>query len=137
MSARRSKKPLKDDASTIGARMRKLGYPAGATYAHYLASPHWAEVRRRWFAANPSKLCECGKRGTQLHHKTYVRLGAERLADLELLCRGCHEARHGRKSGQRKKPGRPHSRGLKIRHIEPDPQPRDEWRYVPDYSRAR
>jgi 5-methylcytosine-specific restriction endonuclease McrA len=66
----------------------------------YLQSPHWQTTR--WLKRTQVLLekgsvqCEdCGnKKNLQVHHETYERLGAERLADLKLLCDGCHKKRH-------------------------------------------
>lgn len=51
--------------------------------------------------ARASGACEdCGRGGDgvalDLHHLTYDRYGHERATDLLLLCRGCHDRRHGR-----------------------------------------
>jgi 5-methylcytosine-specific restriction endonuclease McrA len=67
------------------------------TYRQYLQSPHWHDVRKRFWN---SKLCDgtcevCG--GTerlQVHHNTYKRIGNERLNDLVLLCDDCHKEAH-------------------------------------------
>jgi hypothetical protein len=64
--------------------------------ASYLASEWWAEVRAR-FNADPNTPHACAVCGTpryQLHHRTYERLGAERLSDLLPLCSTHHEALH-------------------------------------------
>jgi hypothetical protein len=64
-------------------------------YPKYLRSDHW----RTLSAAKVEDVgfrCERCKRRTQLevHHMTYERLGAERLSDLRVLCRSCHEKHH-------------------------------------------
>ena len=60
-------------------------------YRLYLKSDLWYNVRKVKIAQ--MKVCEeCG--GTkilQCHHLTYKRLGRERLSDLKLLCRKCHD----------------------------------------------
>lgn len=78
------------DTSTIAGRIRELGFER---YADYLASPHWEDVRQRFYAVNPRQ-CACGSKAVALHHRTYERLGAERLEDLEAVCRKCHRDRH-------------------------------------------
>jgi hypothetical protein len=66
-------------------------------YYSYLASRKWAKkcakVRRR-----ARGRCErCHSRPLRdTHHKTYVRLGHERLRDLKGLCRPCHDWLHGK-----------------------------------------
>lgn len=69
----------------------------GITYQQYLASEHWQDVRRRYWASKlHDRTCyACGKTGAlEVHHKTYKRIGHERLHDLCLLCRECHQSTH-------------------------------------------
>jgi hypothetical protein len=59
-------------------------------YRDYLNSIDWylirVEVKKR-----ASGRCErCSATGVEVHHRTYERLGHERLDDLELLCKPCH-----------------------------------------------
>lgn len=64
-------------------------------YEAYLRTPAWR--RRRDGALRRARwTCErCpAQRGLQVHHKTYVRLGAELDTDLEVLCPTCHEGHH-------------------------------------------
>lgn len=66
-------------------------------YRAYLRTPHWQDVRRRYWASKMPKRCAvCGRTDTplDLHHRTYKRIGNERLSDLILLCRQCHEETH-------------------------------------------
>lgn len=66
-------------------------------YHRYLSSPKWQEVRRRFWQSKLPKCCYvCSIKNVpfDLHHKTYRRLGRERLTDLVLLCRPCHEQVH-------------------------------------------
>lgn len=74
-----------------------------AQYEGYLLSPRWAAKRRAKLIEANYTCAVCGYCGTKnpidipldVHHKTYARLGDERLTDLEVLCRGCHERKHG------------------------------------------
>ena len=66
-------------------------------YQKYLQSSHWKDIRRRY---RESKLfdgqcyaCSSTER-LQLHHKSYNRLGRERLTDLIYLCDECHSIIH-------------------------------------------
>jgi hypothetical protein len=69
-------------------QLADLGYPS---YAVYLRSLHWMEVRAR----QPKTPCvRCGRRASQLHHQTYERLGDERPEDLAWLCQICHRVVH-------------------------------------------
>lgn len=66
-----------------------------AEYAAYLRSPHWRDVKRRYRASKLPKKCKvCGEAMYDLHHRTYKRLGNERLADLVPLCRTHHQGLH-------------------------------------------
>lgn len=88
---------------TFQQRLRMLGYPS---YAAYLRSPHWQQVRRAyWAGAGPSPHCAVCERtdALQLHHRTYRRLGRERLDDLVLLCADHHRAVHQAVRGVRTK----------------------------------
>lgn len=65
-------------------------------YQNYLKSDEWRAITRRvWGQAN-GKCASCGGKGSHVHHKTYDRLGHEFDADLELLCRFCHDRVHDR-----------------------------------------
>lgn len=61
----------------------------------YISSPLWAKIRQLALGHYGCICSRCGERGTDVHHKTYERWGGnEKLEDLEVLCRGCHEAHH-------------------------------------------
>ena len=68
-------------------------------YQTYLISPEWAKLRSQ-VRTRCKNLCEkCKVRRVEaIHHKTYVRLGNERLEDLLGVCRKCHEKIHGIRS---------------------------------------
>lgn len=78
---------------TRNQRLRKLGFE---DYNAYMASPEWAEVKRRYRASLRPQ--DCGLCGTdqniQIHHMTYDRIGEEELADLAALCGDCHSMLH-------------------------------------------
>lgn len=77
---------------SFGDRLRVLGYDS---YPAYLASNHWANVRREWAASGRAKCCAvCGHGRYELHHHSYRRLGRESLDDLTPLCRTCHGRAH-------------------------------------------
>lgn len=68
-----------------------------AGYKAYMRSPQWQEVRKRYWRSGLPKECFCcHAKGVplDLHHKTYKNLGCERLMDLTLLCRPCHDEVH-------------------------------------------
>ena len=67
------------------------------SYQEYLASDHWMDIRSRFWKSKLHKgACDvCGSRSNlQIHHKTYTRIGHERLGDLCLLCGNCHTGTH-------------------------------------------
>lgn len=73
-------------------------------YEGYLNSQTWKNIRYAKLVSVDFKCeaCNYGEYEFQegpidVHHKTYERLGDERMSDLEVLCRPCHEKRHGRK----------------------------------------
>lgn len=72
-------------------RLRELGYD---TYAAYLKSAAWRDVRRRYRESDLPQICMCGASKVQLHHTTYDRVGRELLEDLIPLCAPCHEQAH-------------------------------------------
>ena len=82
--------------SHVAEFKRKLSELGFKDYAEYLASNHWVDVRRRFWASKLPKCrggCGSGLR-LELHHRTYKRLGAEYLMDLILVCRDCHQKIH-------------------------------------------
>jgi 5-methylcytosine-specific restriction endonuclease McrA len=77
-------------------------------YVKYLESQYWQEVRKSELKEQAKErgynYCEkCGatpndvtrETALHVHHKTYERLGEERLEDLMIICRTCHEKEHG------------------------------------------
>jgi 5-methylcytosine-specific restriction endonuclease McrA len=61
----------------------------------YLFTDHWRWTSRRKIEQVP--YCEqCGVRWQlDAHHLHYRTLGMERMTDLIVLCRPCHEKEHG------------------------------------------
>lgn len=67
------------------------------TYKEYLQSEHWKDIKKRFYKSklNKHKCYVCGNRyDLHLHHKSYKRLGEERLWDLVQLCGRCHKQAH-------------------------------------------
>jgi 5-methylcytosine-specific restriction endonuclease McrA len=71
--------------------LKQLGY---RTYSDYTRSAHWRDVKARYRASDLPQACRCGEEKVQYHHKTYERLGAEELTDIEPLCSRCHTVVH-------------------------------------------
>jgi len=76
---------------TLHRRLLKLGY---YSYADYLKSGHWTDLRKRFFRSGLQKHCFCSNRRVQLHHRTYCRLGREFLNDLVAMCDTHHKLFH-------------------------------------------
>jgi len=72
--------------STDGKRSRK--------YLEYISSPAWYWKRHEKLKLVTS--CErCGSQEQlEIHHRTYERLGDERMEDLEVCCNPCHFREH-------------------------------------------
>lgn len=64
-------------------------------YDEYLKSDAWNERRGLLLERFSHKCQVCGS-STRLHihHRTYERLGNERMEDLTVLCEACHQAFH-------------------------------------------
>ena len=76
---------------------RARGALAPSQYRAYVDGPAWV-ARKRWWRDHRSarrRRCQvCRSTHYDLHHRTYVRLGRERLRDLVPLCRRHHERLH-------------------------------------------
>lgn len=67
---------------------------ADSAYHDYLKSAHWRRFRKHYKRMRPWR-CVCGATDDlELHHKTYARLGHERLDDVRPLCPSCHALIH-------------------------------------------
>lgn len=67
-------------------------------YHKYLDSEKWNVLRRKVLkaAGYRCQMCNAATR-LQIHHRTYERLGFEKLADLLALCDDCHDLYHKNK----------------------------------------
>ena len=64
-------------------------------YNVYLQGEHWKLMRRLRREVDNEKCAVCGSRDKlNVHHKTYERIGAEKLGDLITLCYECHGKYH-------------------------------------------
>lgn len=70
---------------------------------YYLSSRHWRTLRKQKISSLRGMCENCGKHLTlyggsltflDVHHLTYERIWHERLNDLEVLCRACHQKEH-------------------------------------------
>lgn len=68
------------------------------SYQKYLRSEHWKKLRKRFLDSKrfKNKCFVCGEQSGSyhVHHKTYKRLGAEKLTNLVALCPSCHKEVH-------------------------------------------
>lgn len=76
-------------------KITELGF---GSYDEYLQSEHWQRFRKKFFKAKKIKktcyLCRKSNWDVELHHRTYERLGKERLNDVIPVCRRHHEQLH-------------------------------------------
>ena len=66
-------------------------------YKKYLGSREWKERRAEWMSRNDCDCYCCGKKwrkGFNLHHRTYERLGKEKDTDMVMVCLPCHDQIH-------------------------------------------
>jgi hypothetical protein len=76
----------------IANRLAILGFNS---YRDYLHSDHWKSLRADYCASGLPQYCYvCHDWNFDLHHKTYKRIGCEKLTDLIALCRLHHELTH-------------------------------------------
>lgn len=87
-------------------------------HRQYLSSPAWAAKRKEALAYYGPVCSRCGGYGTDVHHRTYARVGGcEKMRDLGIMCRGCDQAHHAaeRCSGRRKRVRSPLDRAAAFR----------------------
>lgn len=67
-----------------------------ADYRKYLRTRHWKRMKDKVYKYRKTVCCEtCGSLlDRNVHHKTYKRLWNEKVSDLIILCRACHESEH-------------------------------------------
>jgi 5-methylcytosine-specific restriction endonuclease McrA len=83
-------------------RLHALGFKF-EEYDKYLETPYWQSFRRSAFAKQRQRLgrnCRerCPKNGLEtkldVHHLTYERLGNEKIEDVQIVCKECHDKIH-------------------------------------------
>ena len=86
--------------------MRDLSFQQ-TKYRYYLQSDTWKSIRQKALEFYGTICCRCGEHGTDVHHKTYERVGGQELMeDLEVMCRSCHDAYHRVQRAYKKKSNR-------------------------------
>lgn len=65
------------------------------SYKDYLKTNHWKNIRSiiRKKYKNKCRSCKTTE-NLEVHHKTYKNIGNEKLSNLTLLCRNCHQKAH-------------------------------------------
>ena len=65
-------------------------------YDLYLQTAEWQTLRRIKMetAGHRCQICNSDAGPLEVHHRTYERRGKERLGDLTVLCRRCHQSHH-------------------------------------------
>jgi 5-methylcytosine-specific restriction endonuclease McrA len=64
-------------------------------YREYIESDAWRRKRAKALRHHGERCRTCGAVDRlSVHHKTYARLGHERMDDLEVLCVDCHAIEH-------------------------------------------
>lgn len=73
--------------------LQKAGY---GSYAEYLKSPRWAEIKNRHYAARSNAVCAyCGgKTRLSVHHLEYGKIATDLPDYLITLCDDCHVYSH-------------------------------------------
>lgn len=73
------------------------------TYLEYLESPEWWRLRKLALqrANYTCERCPC-RITLNVHHRTYKRLGAEYVNDLEVLCETCHRNEHATRNREKR-----------------------------------
>ena len=97
-----NQKVVKVKKSLYKQRCNRCGYilvdgkhEDNSEYLEYLKSEHWQTTRRLALEhyKNVCDSCGCSNK-LEVHHLTYTNKGKENLADLQILCRDCHEEEH-------------------------------------------
>jgi len=65
------------------------------SYAEYLTSNHWYNMRNRWCSRRAAcYACDQTSKRCQIHHVSYENLGNEQANDFLVVCPDCHERIH-------------------------------------------
>lgn len=65
------------------------------TYAEYLRSDHWKNLRRKKYSTGNARCSICGSKDSlEVHHLNYKNLYDVTTSDLRILCHDCHFTAH-------------------------------------------
>lgn len=93
--ARKTKAQRRAEKKTRSLLTKKNRNGSYVDYKAYLKSKRWLAKRLKLFAVRGRACEQCGSTVTiHVHHKTYERLGNEKLNDLMVLCKACHDVIH-------------------------------------------
>lgn len=82
--------------SPVKKKKKKSG--AHSEYVAYINSIAWKQKREEAFAHHGRKCSKCPmETNLHVHHITYDNLFNEKMDDLSILCKTCHQKEHGRK----------------------------------------
>jgi len=99
--------------------LRQLGFPS---YSAYLKSEYWITLKGQYVAEfHPEHCALCDNPNFEFHHRTYVRIGQERLTDLVPLCATHHTAVH-KLVGADMSPSNMSNAHIRLRHINTAPR---------------
>ena len=87
---------MKEEIDVEPVECRDTGEIVG-TYSDYLETKHWKRFRSKFLREKKNRICFiCGDtpKSIHLHHKTYKRLGNEKISDIVSLCQSCHQEIH-------------------------------------------
>ena len=99
---------------TKGKKRKEKPKKGRKNYQKYLKSRHWQRTRNMKMARVGHRCEKCGAKATEVHHKTYKRVGAEKQTDLLAVCRECHRKLHKIKKPKTKRTATKRKRKRKI-----------------------
>ncbi len=96
---RKDRQPINErkEASRARQELRQDVYEA------YMKSQQWFDIRKRVMARDDQRCLCCGKKATQVHHRSYHQSVMDGKDDSKLasVCGSCHSALHFNKDGKR------------------------------------
>lgn len=92
---RRPRRTKEERAEARLERLREAAHLRAMPYAEYLRTDHWLTLRQRVLKRYKHRCQLCGNGSwLEVHHRSYENLGAEKWADVVLLCSRCHRRFH-------------------------------------------